>query len=118
MPLAKHFRALSVKKRHKMAVKTTKVLKNFLTAEGLNTEELCRLFADWKSSDEYGSYYFGKDSAYITPKVDGKKYALRHVHLVPLLDKNQLAAWNKADSVAIFAKACFGHPSLKQAAKT
>lgn len=36
---------------------------------------------------------FGKDSAYATPTVDGKKYVLRHVHLVPLLDQAAFQTW-------------------------
>ena len=79
-----------------MTVKITQALKNRLNEDGFNVEELCARFETWKLADEYSSYYFGKDSAYITPTVDGEKYKLRHVHLVPIEDKNQLSSWNKA----------------------
>jgi mRNA interferase YafO len=56
----------------------------------------CTEFRRWKSADEYGSYWFGKDSAYVAPAVNGERYILRHVHLVPLADKVQLIKWNQA----------------------
>lgn len=83
-----------------MAVKITRALQKLLEADGLAADELCKQFATWKATDEYGSYFFGKDSAYTTPLVDGEKYRLRHVHLVPMLDKKQLAAWNRAFRLA------------------
>lgn len=79
-----------------MKVKITQALKKLLETENLNADELCLQFSQWKLSNEYGSYYFGKDSFYIKPPIDGKPYKLRHVHLVPVKDKVQLSAWNKA----------------------
>jgi mRNA interferase YafO len=79
-----------------MAVKTTRILKNFLDEDNLNVEEFCTRFASWKLSlDEYSSYFFGKDSAYVKPTVGTDKYILRHVHIVPILDKIQLSKWNR-----------------------
>lgn len=79
-----------------MKVKITSALKGQMLSDGLDPNELARRFAEWKEGDEYGSYLFGKDSAYVKPLVDGAQYALRHVHLVPLADMFQLAAWDKA----------------------
>lgn len=76
-----------------MVVKITAALENALKADGLDSTLFCRSFKEWKTGDEYGSYHFGKDSAYAMPTVDGEKYALRHVHLVPVL--NQLSTWEK-----------------------
>ncbi|MDK4696635.1 type II toxin-antitoxin system YafO family toxin [Kingella negevensis] len=51
-------------------------------------------FKEWKKA-ESESFLFGKDGAYISPKVNGESYVLRHVHLVPLLDVEQLAKWQQ-----------------------
>jgi mRNA interferase YafO len=61
--------------------------------------ELTLAFDQWKAKGaqgEFDSYLFGKDSAYISPKVQGVPYSLRHVHLVPISHTEQLAKWNKA----------------------
>jgi mRNA interferase YafO len=79
-----------------MKINITQVLKQHLEIEGWSVDELCSLFREWKLSDEYGSYYFGKDSFYVKPSVNGELYKLRHVHLVPIKDEEQLLAWNKA----------------------
>lgn len=80
-----------------MVVKTTKILKAFLEEENLSDVELCARFEAWKkSSDEYSSYFFGKDGKYTVPTVSGNKYILCHVHIVPMLDKNQLSLWDRA----------------------
>lgn len=79
-----------------MVVKITGILKNFLDEDNLNIEEFCARFASWKLSlDEYSSYFFGKDSAYVQPTVGGDKYILRHVHIVPILDLKKRSEWDK-----------------------
>lgn len=78
-----------------MVVRITKVLEIALQEDGLDPLLFAEDFAHWKSGDEYGSYFFGKDCAYIKPDVDGVPYVLRHVHLVPLGDEDQLIKWNK-----------------------
>jgi mRNA interferase YafO len=97
-----------------MVVKTTAKLKSVLDNEKLDSQLLCKLFKQWKQAkDEHGSYHFGKDSAYVTPLINGDKYILRHVHLVPILDQNQLSLWQKiwrfkgrktSDRVLIYVK--------------
>ncbi|MGK5009421.1 type II toxin-antitoxin system YafO family toxin [Janthinobacterium sp. MDB2-8] len=77
-----------------MGVQITEVLKKTMLAEGLNVDEFLSQFEHWKAGDEYSSKWFGKDGAYARPNVDGKKYMLRHVHLVPIADIAQLAQWN------------------------
>ncbi|WP_250439803.1 type II toxin-antitoxin system YafO family toxin [Delftia tsuruhatensis] len=54
-------------------------------------------FKWWKADEsrEFGSYFFGKDCGLVEPKIDGKKYILRHCHLVPLNDKDKLTFWNR-----------------------
>lgn len=80
-----------------MDVKMTQALEAFMLAEQLDPGELIRAFSEWKSSrDEYSSYLFGKDAAYAKPSVFGIAHAFRHVHLVPMKDTGQLAAWNQA----------------------
>ena len=81
-----------------MVVQATQALRNQFDE---NPDDLCELisaFEEWKAKGvdgEYSSYLFGKDSAYIAPKVDGVSYALRHVHLVPIAQIDKLAKWNK-----------------------
>lgn len=79
-----------------MVVKTTAKLKSVLDNEKLDCRLFCNLFKQWKlSKDEHGCYHFGKDSAYFTPVINGDNYILRHVHLVPVIDKSQLYSWKK-----------------------
>jgi mRNA interferase YafO len=94
-------------------VKITTALKTLLEQSGICPEELSNQFMRWKKEGEYNSYYFGKDSAYVLPTVNGEKYKLRHIHLVPLTDKKQLAIWNQkwqfggrktSDRVLIYAE--------------
>jgi hypothetical protein len=67
-----------------MVVKTTKLLELTFEHEHLDIQLFCDEFKLWKSKDEHSSSLFGKDSAYIAPTVNGEKYILRHVHLVPV----------------------------------
>lgn len=57
---------------------------------------LIEAFQTWKSGGEYGHYLFGKYAAYAAASVDGTPYLLRHVHLAPLSDQEQLKRWNGA----------------------
>lgn len=79
-----------------MKVKITQALTRQMLADGINPDTFIQKFLDWKAGDEYGSYLFGKDGAYARPKMHGMPYALRHAHLVPLLDQEQLVNWHKA----------------------
>lgn len=63
---------------------------------GTTVAGFCAAFDAWKAGfpeSEHTNFLFGKDGAYSTPTVDGKKYALRHVHLVPLLDQAAFQKW-------------------------
>lgn len=77
-----------------MKVRITRALSTILQTDNLTEQVLMKKFEEWKCGDEYGSYLFGKDSAYSRPKIHGKLH-LRHVHLPPLMDKVQLERWNK-----------------------
>lgn len=59
--------------------------------------DLIEAFRWWKasSSREFDSPFFGKDCAFVTPTVNGKKYTLWHCHLIPLNNLNALAKWRK-----------------------
>jgi hypothetical protein len=79
-----------------MSVRITEALRTAVANRGLNYKQLIRDFESWKSlgeAGEYSSKVFGKDGAYVTPKVNGEKYKLRHVHLVPLLDDAARKRW-------------------------
>jgi hypothetical protein len=98
-----------------MIVKITHALESVLGKE--DADLLCDEFLNWKVTGEYEHYYFGKDSAYIAQPVNGEKYALRHVHLVPEKDKTQLAKWlqvftrrgrKTSDRVLIYVKNSVG----------
>jgi mRNA interferase YafO len=79
-----------------MVVRITAALKKVFDEEKLDSQFFCDQFKQWKkSANEHGDYHFGKDSAYVSPSINGNKYILRHVHLVPVIDKNQLSVWNK-----------------------
>ena len=81
-----------------ISVEITETLSQALVKNNANPQELLNAFREWKMAVELGEddfYEFGKDTAYITPKVNDENYVLRHVHLVPLLDKNQLEQWDK-----------------------
>ena len=80
-----------------ISVEITTQLSQSLFNNNADPQELINLFREWKMAGENGEddfYEFGKDTAYITPKVNGKNYVLRHTHLVPLLDKIQSDKWN------------------------
>jgi hypothetical protein len=46
-------------------------------------------FLEWKSGDEDGSYYFGKDA------LNRNSKWLRHVHMVPIASPDAIAQWDK-----------------------
>jgi mRNA interferase YafO len=77
-----------------MDVKITSVLRALMVSDNLDVDLFLDQFAKWKSGDEYGSYLFGKDASYAKPEAQGYSYALRHVHLVPLADHEQLKMWD------------------------
>ncbi|EJE52162.1 hypothetical protein PMI14_03140 [Acidovorax sp. CF316] len=69
-----------------------------LTALKVDPANFATEFDAWKASGEAGefsNYLFGKDGAYIAPKVGGQANVLRHVHLVPLKDPDKLKKWNR-----------------------
>ncbi|MBQ9258905.1 MAG: type II toxin-antitoxin system YafO family toxin [Neisseriaceae bacterium] len=81
-----------------ISVEITTQLRQSLCNNNADPQKLINRFREWKMAGENGEddfYEFGKDTAYITPKVNGKNYVLRHTHLVPLLDKIQSDKWNK-----------------------
>lgn len=81
-----------------MATKCTVPLCDQLKDLRSDPEAFAAEFDSWKaqgSAGEYESFLFGKDSAYVRPEIDGEKYQLRHVHLVPIKDFQQLTLWQK-----------------------
>jgi len=84
-----------------MATSYTKALEAQLASISASAARLAKDFDAWKVAcalnpdAEYEDPRFGKDGAYIAPKVDGVPYVLRHVHLVPLKDTVKLATWNR-----------------------
>jgi hypothetical protein len=79
-----------------MRVRITEALRTALANIGQNSAQLVRDFGDWKSlgpAGEYSSEIFGKDGAYRAPSVGGVVYKLRHVHLIPLLDRPKRRRW-------------------------
>jgi mRNA interferase YafO len=79
-----------------MVVRITTVLENKLKSGGLDSRLFVKSFKDWKSGEEHESFYFGKDGKYFTPSVGGVPYVLRHVHLVPIIERSTLNLWKKS----------------------
>lgn len=79
-----------------MRVFVSDALRNYFSAQ--SSQDLIEAFKWWKEDvgREFKSPFFGKDSGLIRPKVDGRDYALRHCHLIPLNDERALSRW-KAD---------------------
>lgn len=81
-----------------MSVSMTSQLQQQLLAVGADPQAFADLFEAWKAqwpTNEFEFELFGKDGAYELPKVDGQKYGLRHVHLMPLSQSRELGAWLK-----------------------
>jgi len=79
-------------------ISTTQILENHFQSTGANLQRFVADFAQWKDAGSAGEddfYEFGKDSAYVAPRVNGEKNILRHVHIVPILDENALKKWNR-----------------------
>jgi len=67
-----------------------------LIDSGVQPEAFAREFALWKAGwpkNEYSHELFGKDGAYVAPLVDGERYRLRHVHIVPFNDPQARKRW-------------------------
>lgn len=79
-----------------MNVSITRYLEEILSSGNADITSLVKDFHDWKiqgKDGEFKSPLFGKDGAYFKPLVNGEKYALHHVHLPPMLDKQQKKRW-------------------------
>ena len=61
---------------------------------GESPEAFAAEFEKWRNDGEYSSYFFGKDGLYIAPTLSDGSMGLRHVHLVPLANAQQLRRWN------------------------
>lgn len=79
-----------------MAVQLTQGLRQALIDSGADPDDFIATFEAWRANwpaNEDSSRYFGKDGAYERPTVDGDKYVLRHVHLVPIRETSALKVW-------------------------
>ena len=82
-----------------MSVAISNALQIQLLDSGIDPAAFAREFSLWKAdwpNGEYAHALFGKDAAYVNPKVDGQPYKLRHVHIVPFLDKAAKRRWYTA----------------------
>lgn len=93
-----------------------------LTSLKVDPANFATEFDAWKASGEAGefsNYLFGKDGAYIAPKVGGQANVLRHVHLVPLKDPDKLRGPKKQRSRVSLRKRSntwtSAHPDLGRA---
>jgi hypothetical protein len=80
-----------------MKVQMTSFLREELSRLGTDPDKFIESFSDWKSrgpAGEFDHYYFGKDSEYLRPTLNGKR-VLRHVHLVPSDNSADLAEWDR-----------------------
>lgn len=72
-----------------MNVKITQLLADFAQENKILLDDFLEQFKLWKAEGADSHYLFGKDGYFVFPK------QLKHVHLVPLLDTESLANWNK-----------------------
>ncbi len=82
-----------------MATRCSNALRQQLLDIGESPGNWADFFQKWKDqglTGEYRNYFFGKDSAYHTPKLTSPNDRLMHVHLVPILDQGALVAWEQA----------------------
>lgn len=76
----------------------TSALCRQLAALKIDPTSFAELFAKWKTGwprEEYEFELFGKDGAYVNPRVDGAQYVLRHVHLQPPRGRSR-RDWDRA----------------------
>lgn len=79
-----------------MTVAISRALHAQLIGSGIQPEAFAKEFTLWKANwpqREYSHQLFGKDGAYVAPSVDGEKYRLRHVHIVPFNDHHSRKRW-------------------------
>lgn len=69
-----------------------------MQAIGEDPQYLAKTFGAWKAlgeAGEYSSIMFGKDAFYERPTGHGGRLVLRHVHLVPVLDREARERWRR-----------------------
>jgi hypothetical protein len=69
-----------------LTVAISRALHAQLIDSGVQPEAFAKEFTLWKADwpqREFSHQLFGKDGAYVAPLVDGERYRLRHVHIVP-----------------------------------
>lgn len=79
-----------------MTVAISRALHAQLIDSGIEPEAFAKEFSLWKSNwpeREFTHRLFGKDGAYAAPSVDGERYRLRHVHIVPFKDPSSRRKW-------------------------
>ncbi|MFC3816593.1 type II toxin-antitoxin system YafO family toxin [Lysobacter sp. GCM10012299] len=79
-----------------MAIYLTEEFRATADDAGIDVQILVDEFSWWKEDEarEYLSPWFGKDSAYTAPRVNGEQWVLRHCHLPPS-HTAALARWQK-----------------------
>jgi len=79
-------------------VKNTDILRGQYSGQN-DLDALIHVFSAWKEAGEKGEddwYEFGKDSAYTKPLVNGAPYVLKHVHMTPVSNNDDLVKWDRA----------------------
>lgn len=79
-----------------MAVTLSNALLAQLAEYGIDPVSFANQFESWKHGwpkHEFEHKLFGKDGAYCSPEVNGERYGLRHVHIVPLADTVARKRW-------------------------
>lgn len=75
-----------------MKFESTKLFRDQFSSETTFNKFLSN-FEKWKTGDEHSSYFFGKNSGYVLPKLSNGY--LRHVHLVPITNESR-KVWEKS----------------------
>lgn len=78
-----------------MTVQITNAFRARFIAIGVNPDKFIEVFAEYKSGPPLGDLLFGKDEGYHAPKVDGVPLVLRHVHMIPQDDVEEVRQWRE-----------------------
>lgn len=98
-----------------MAIFLSKHLKTSLAGAQISCAQLVQTFAWWKADparkDE--SAFFGRDTQYAVPQLDGRGMILWHVHMLPIKDESAHRRWLRifqmrgektSDKVLVYAR--------------
>lgn len=78
-----------------MAIFVSDIFADSAKACSVNVSQLAKMFNWWKADPARinQSMWFGRDTAYDEPQLQGRGRLLRHCHLLPLIDEEAWERW-------------------------